>query len=306
MPLPAQFFPVLSESAGEPVVLARRGTAAREVSAPPLLGGECLSAGRWRADGSVSASRLAATIIPAQGRIPQRVDLRIDAHSEYSFVHVRAIRQPEMMSGSSHVRGVRIMRRVRRFPSRAALMRNSTTNIPAAHFDRHRGCGAFAGASLRPQRAGTGRAIELVREIGRRAEGHRARPGSRSASANPFEFGGHPDDLRGHLAKFLGIRAVLRGGAHVLGGAAQLEQPVLQIRDLTRREHHRILRQTGALHRPPAFVGPLAARLRAVQPGPALPSGRSDPAAAPRAVPVLASGRTPGGWILRGQALHGA
>ena len=152
MPLPAQFFPVLSESAGEPVVLARRGTAAREVSAPPLLGGECLSAGRWRADGSVSASRLAATIIPAQGRIPQRVDLRIDAHSECSFVHVRAIRQPEMMSGSSHVRGVRIMRRVRRFPSRASLMRNSTTNLPATHFDRHRGCGAFAGSSLRPQR----------------------------------------------------------------------------------------------------------------------------------------------------------
>ena len=92
-------------------------------------------------------------------------------------------------------------------------------------------------------------------------------------------------DLLGEFAELLRPGSVLHRGQDVFGGAAQLEQPVLQIGDFGRGEDHRVFGKTAALHRGSPFVGALPARLGAVQPGPPLASRGFYRSPAPGAVP---------------------
>ena len=77
------------------------------------------------------------------------------------------------------------------------------------------------------------------------------------------------DDRGGEVLQLDRARAVVGGGGHVLGGAAELEQPVLQIGELGGGQDDGVFRQAAALDRGAAFVGALAARLGAVPAWPA-------------------------------------
>lgn len=75
------------------------------------------------------------------------------------------------------------------------------------------------------------------------------------------------DDRSGEILELDRARAVVRGGRHVLGGAAKLEQPVLEVGEFRGGQDDGVLRQAAALYRGAAFVGALTAGLGAVPAG---------------------------------------
>lgn len=96
----------------------------------------------------------------------------------------------------------------------------------------------------------------------------------------------------GHAAQLGGRRAIGGGCADILGGAAQLEQPILQRGDLARGQHDSIRRQTAALDGDSAFVGALPAWLTAVLSSSSRGARLVDQPAAPAAVPGRVSSPT--------------
>ena len=104
-------------------------------------------------------------------------------------------------------------------------------------------------------------------------------------SAQPLEPMSVLDDRGRKVAQLVGARAVVGRGRHVLGGAAELEQPVLQVGEFRGGQYHRVLGQPAALDGGSAFVGALSARLGAVAAGAAdlavLWQAKTAPAAVP-------------------------
>ena len=80
---------------------------------------------------------------------------------------------------------------------------------------------------------------------------------------------------------------------HVLEGAAQLVEPVLQPVELGAGDQDDVAGQPGLRRRRPLLVGPLPARLAAVQPRPADRLLLGQHPAAPAAAPLLAAPRAP-------------
>lgn len=91
-------------------------------------------------------------------------------------------------------------------------------------------------------------------------------------------------DFAGEAAEFGDGRAVVGRGDDVFGGAAELEEPVLQGGDLGVGEDDGVFRETAALEGGAAFVGSLAAGLSAVAAAPADVAALFEPSAAPSAV----------------------
>ena len=98
-------------------------------------------------------------------------------------------------------------------------------------------------------------------------------------------------EFEAEFAQFDGGGAVVEGGDDVLGGAAQLEQPVLQVGQLPRREDDGVFGQSPALHGGAAFVGALPAWLRAVAAGPADAHGADGVVGQASAAPGAVAGR---------------
>jgi hypothetical protein len=71
----------------------------------------------------------------------------------------------------------------------------------------------------------------------------------------------------GEFAQFGGGGAVVDGGDDVFGGAAQLEEAVLEVGDFGGREDDGVFGEAAALDGGAAFVGALAAGLGAVAAG---------------------------------------
>lgn len=91
------------------------------------------------------------------------------------------------------------------------------------------------------------------------------------------------------------VGAVVGGGLDVLGGAAELEEPVLQVGDFGRGEDDGVFGEAAALDGGAAFVGALSARLAAVLAGSADSPAVGEVASAPAAVSCVAGGADEGG-----------
>ena len=88
----------------------------------------------------------------------------------------------------------------------------------------------------------------------------------------------------GQFAQFGGGGAIVGRGDDVFGGAAQLEEAVLEVGDLGVGEHDGVFWQAAALERGAAFVGALAAGLAAVAPALAAGLAFFETSATPAAV----------------------
>lgn len=84
-------------------------------------------------------------------------------------------------------------------------------------------------------------------------------------------------------------RTVVHCRDDVFGGAAQLEQPVLQVGEFDGGKHDGVLGQATSLYGGASLVGTLAAGLRAVLARPTLATAVRDAATAPGAVSNRAS-----------------
>ena len=102
-------------------------------------------------------------------------------------------------------------------------------------------------------------------------------------SAQPLQGLGGGHQVGGQPVQFGRSSPVDHRGQHVLGGAAELEDPVGEMVELAPGEHHGVLGQADALYGAALFVGSLPAGLRAVATGPPGSAGRQ-PATAPRTV----------------------
>lgn len=112
----------------------------------------------------------------------------------------------------------------------------------------------------------------------------------------------------GEFGEFAVGGAVVGGGLDVLGGAAELEQPVLEVGEFVGGQDHGVLGQSAALDGRASFVGALSAGLAAVAAGSSDPVGVRQWAAAPAAVPDVAGGAAGAGGIgglAAGGAGHG-
>lgn len=105
-----------------------------------------------------------------------------------------------------------------------------------------------------------------------------------SRSAELFEVLGRLCDLVGEAAEFGRGRVVVCRGDEVLCGAAELEEPVLQGRDLGVGENDGVFGQSAPLEGGAALVGALATGLPTVAAAPADVAALFEPPAAPSAV----------------------
>lgn len=119
-----------------------------------------------------------------------------------------------------------------------------------------------------------------------------------------FEVLGRLRDFVGEAAEFGRSRAVVGRGDDVFGGAAELEEPVLQGSDFGVGEHDGVFGQSAALEGGATLVGALATGLPAITAAPADVTALFEPPAAPSAVfrrPSAARLRT----MRRGQLFGG-
>jgi hypothetical protein len=100
-----------------------------------------------------------------------------------------------------------------------------------------------------------------------------------------FEVFRGSGDFVGESAEFADVGAVVGGGDDVFGGAAELEQPVLEGGDLGVGEHDGVFGEAAALQCGAAFVGALAAGLAAVAAAAADVAAFGEAPSAPAAVP---------------------
>lgn len=107
--------------------------------------------------------------------------------------------------------------------------------------------------------------------------------------AQAFQVAGGVVEFVGEFAQFGGGGAVVDGGDDVLGGAAQLEQAVLQVGEFGGGQDDGVFGQAAALDGGAAFVGALPARLGAVAAGAADFAVVGQSAPAPGAVACSAS-----------------
>ncbi len=103
-------------------------------------------------------------------------------------------------------------------------------------------------------------------------------------SAELFEVLGRLGDFVGEAAEFGQGRSIVGRGDDVFGGAAELEEPVLQDGDLGVGEDDGVFGEAAALECGAAFVGSLATGLPTVTAAPADVTALFEPAAAPSAV----------------------
>jgi hypothetical protein len=118
-----------------------------------------------------------------------------------------------------------------------------------------------------------------------------------------FEVLGGAGDFVGEVAEFFGVGAVAGGGDDVFGGAAELEEAVLEGGDFGVGEDDGVFGEAAALEGGAAFVGALAAGLAAVAAAAADVAAFGEAAAAPAAV----SGCAAAGWgeVVRGRGRWG-
>lgn len=141
--------------------------------------------------------------------------------------------------------------------------------------------------------------------IGRRCRLAGSRCGS-LGSAEAFEAACGGGEGGCHGGEFGVARAVVRGGFDVLGGAAKLEEPVLQVGEFGGGEDDGVIGQAAALDGGAAFVGALPAGLSAVLAGAADAAGVGQAAAAPAAVAGGAAGPDRAGGVAGGVAGPGS
>jgi hypothetical protein len=108
-------------------------------------------------------------------------------------------------------------------------------------------------------------------------------------SAELFEVFGGSGDFEGQCAEFADVGAVFGGGDDVFGGAAKLEEAVLEGGDFGVREDDGVFGESAALECGAAFVGALAAGLAAVAATAADVAAFGEAPSAPAAVPGRAS-----------------
>ena len=111
----------------------------------------------------------------------------------------------------------------------------------------------------------------------------------RLGSAELFEVLGGAGDFEGERAQFASVGAVFGGGDDVFGGAAELEEAVLEGGDFGVREHDGVFGESAALEGGAAFVGALAAGLTAVASAAADVAAFGEAPSAPAAVPGRAT-----------------